>query len=90
MSSQGKIDLIRLSEDTVSDTTKDLLDKIQTNIANAYNATISKGVTISADTPKTSANLAGAIHSINVCKIVYDPTNRRLTITTTQEGVGDE
>ena len=87
MSAQEKesLTLVPVSEgdDDTATTVGDEITRIIGNIADSYTAVKTKGVTILSTTPETSDNLPGAIAAIKVSEVIYDPTSRRLTITTT-------
>lgn len=85
MSAQEKdpLTLVPVSEGDGDTTVGEELLRIIGNIADSYTAVKTKGVTILSTTPETSDNLPGAIASIKVSDVIYDPINRILTITTT-------
>lgn len=88
MSAQdNQLALYPVGENALITTVGEELNRISGNIAAAYVAVKSKGVTIPAATAETSDNLPGAIDSIKVAAITCipdtnDPQRYILTIST--------
>lgn len=61
------------------------INRIKQNIAKAYTSALNKGATEPEN--MNSDNLQSTIDSIKVADVLYDPTLRRLTITTSSKAV---